>query len=74
MILIARAERPERMTKLLLRQLSQVIEAEQTPDAKTLRDCVSVLKDLTALSKEQQPQEADSATGVVILPAVKEEA
>ena len=36
------------MTKLLLRQLSQVIEAEQTPDAKTLRDCVSVLKDLTA--------------------------
>ena len=62
------------MTKLLLRQLSQVIEAEKAPDAKTLRDCVSVLKDLTALSKEQQPQEEDGATGVVILPAVKEEA
>ena len=60
------------MTALLHEKLLQVIEGETNPDAKTLRDCVAVLKELTALAKDSAAQ-PDSETGVVILPEVKEE-
>jgi hypothetical protein len=60
------------MTLLMLKKLSQVIEANDPPDAKTLRDCTAVLKELTALSKDTL-QATDALTGVIILPEVQEE-
>lgn len=66
-----KTESPERMTALLLRKLLQVIESNDPPDARTLRDCVAVLKELTALLKDLTPQTEDNAgTGVIILPEV----
>ena len=62
------------MTTLLLQKLLQVIEAEDPPDAKTLRDCTAVLKELTALTRDAAPAQTDDApTGVIILPEVQEE-
>ena len=62
------------MTALLLRKLGQVIESADPPDAKTLRDCVAVLKELSALMKDAAPSpEEDVRTGVIILPEVGEE-
>ena len=62
------------MTALLLRKLGQVIESTDPPDAKTLRDCTAVLKELAAMMKDYAPPTEDAMpTGVIILPAVKEE-
>ena len=65
-----RGKGPEQMAALLSDKLLQVIEAAEQSDAKTLRDCVAVLKELTALSKELTPHE-DAGTGVILLPEVK---
>jgi len=59
------------MTELLQEKLLQVIETMDRPDAKNLRDCVAVLKELTALARDQQPQE-DGLTGVILLPQIGE--
>ena len=61
------------MTTLLLQKLLQVIEAEDPPDAKTLRDCTAVLKELNTLDKSFAPVvEDEEETGVIILPEVRE--
>ena len=59
------------MTLLLLQKLLQVIEANDPPDARTLRDCVAVLKELTALTRDAAPDETER-TGVILLPEVRE--
>ena len=70
-----KTESPEHMTALLQNKLLQVIESADPPDATTLRDCVAVLKELTALAKDLKPQAADeSGTGVIILPEVRDDA
>ena len=61
----------ERMTLLLQEKLLQVITEMERPDAKSLRDCAAVLKELTALARDQQPQE-DAETGVILLPQIGE--
>ena len=61
----------ERMTALLQNKLLQVIEAMDRPDAKTLRDCVSVLKDLTTLTRDLTETD-EQGTGVILLPCVRE--
>lgn len=61
------------MAELLLHRLRLLIEAAEEPDVKTLRDFVAVLKDLTALTRDLTPQEEDAMTGVILLPAVREE-
>ena len=53
--------------------LRLLIEAAEEPDVKTLRDFVAVLKDLTALTRDLTPQGEDAMTGVILLPAVREE-
>lgn len=57
------------MTQLLQEKLLQVIEKMEQPDAKSLRDCAAVLKELTALERDQMPQE-EGQTGVILLPEV----
>ena len=52
------------MTLLLLQKLLQVIEAEDPPDAKTLRDCTAVLKELNTLDKSFAPVVEDEETRV----------
>ena len=62
------------MTALLLHKLRLLIESETAPDAKTLRDCTAVLKELTALTRDTAPAQTDDApTGVIILPEVSNE-
>ena len=62
------------MTALLLHKLRLLIESDASPDAKTLRDCTAVLKELTALTRDLAPaQTEDAPTGVILLPEVKEE-
>ena len=67
------AERPAGMAELLMHRLRLLIEAAEEPDVKTLRDFVAVLKDLTALTRDLTPQGEDAMTGVILLPAVREE-
>ena len=64
------------MTALLLRKLGQVIESTDPPDAKTLRDCTAVLKELAAMMKDYAPptEEEGETLGVILLPEVKQEA
>ena len=62
------------MTALLLHKLLQVIEQSDPPDAKTLRECTAVLKELSALDKSFAPiVEDEEETGVIVLPEVQEE-
>lgn len=60
------------MTLLLLQKLLQVIEANDPPDARTLRDCVAVLKELTALTRDAAAPDETERTGVILLPEVRE--
>jgi hypothetical protein len=69
-----KTESPERMTALLMHKLRLLIESDEPQNAKALRDCTAVLKDLTALSRELHPNaDADAETGVIILPEVLQE-
>ena len=70
-----KTETPEQLTDLMFRKLGQVIESADPPDAKTLRDCTAVLKELTALRKDQAPptEEEGETLGVILLPQVQEE-
>lgn len=61
----------EQMTALLQEKLLQVLEAMEQPDAKNLRDCVAVLKELAALMREQSGAD-ERGTGVILLPCVRE--